>query len=628
VYDPFDLSDAVIRDLPHVRVTRHAPRKGRRCEYRKVFKKTETFDGHYWIRRECDFLQYFSLKRTRHVVEYSKLHQGDEAATKIVEAIATYDAGVTILDWLNVRPKYPDGSVLAHPFAHAGMFLLLLKFCLAALREIHTLGIVHCDIKADNLCLPCEPYPYRKGQPLRIGFKDIRLIDFAFAILPELPLRRPIPVGTTDYHSARFREAVRDDAAGAAGSGFRAEKLDFRDDLYSLGVMARKIRDRAGLIQPPGEGGFAALIEANRRVEWLLGFDTADWPENGELPHGQAIAEINVVLAGLSDLETCRSFEVAGFSGEKSGSPTPLADEDEEDEEEEGREAGEPEEPVREKSAPVPRNKRFRRKVAAALLGVGAAVAVAGLVIKGDVPASPEIPLPEMVHIPAGSFEMGCGPGEAACSNDEKPRHKVKVAAFRLGKYEVTQGQWKAVMGSNPSGFKDCGDDCPVESVSYNDVQEFIRKLNAKTGKTYRLPTEAEWEYAARAGTTTAYWWGDTISHDYANYGKDECCGGLAQGRDRWVNTAPVGSFPANPRGLHDLHGNVWEWTADCWHENYRNAPTEGSAWLKAEGGDCGRRVVRGGAWSYIPYGLRSASRYGGDPAARGSDLGVRLAQD
>jgi len=232
---------------------------------------------------------------------------------------------------------------------------------------------------------------------------------------------------------------------------------------------------------------------------------------------------------------------------------------------------------------------------------------------------------PEMARIPADSFAMGSPASEVGRSADEGPQRRVNIAAFELGKTEVTQGQWKAVMGSNPSRFSECGDTCPVEQVSWDDVQQFILTLNQKTGQRYRLPSEAEWEYAARAGSTGSYGWGEAGSHEHANYGKDECCGGLAQGRDRWVNTAPVGQFPANAFGLYDMHGNVFEWVQDVWHDNYTGAPTDGSAWVS--GGDQSLRVLRGGSWYYFPQILRSAIRYTYSPAGWDGDVGFRLAR-
>jgi len=202
---------------------------------------------------------------------------------------------------------------------------------------------------------------------------------------------------------------------------------------------------------------------------------------------------------------------------------------------------------------------------------------------------------PEMVVIPAGSFIMGSDEYET-----EFPLRQVNIRSFALGKFEVTQVQWKAVMGSNPSHFKSCGDNCPVEQVSWNDIQQYIQKLNQKTGKQYRLPSEAEWEHAARAGTTTRYSWGNDIGRNNANC--RDC-------DSQWANktTAPVGSFKPNAFGLHDMHGNVLEWVQDVWHANYQEAPTDSSAWTS--GGDQVRRVLRSGSWGNEPRGLRSAYR-------------------
>ena len=178
----------------------------------------------------------------------------------------------------------------------------------------------------------------------------------------------------------------------------------------------------------------------------------------------------------------------------------------------------------------------------------------------------------EFVWIPAGEFRMGSTSREAF--DDERPMRQVRIRqGFWLGKHEVTQAEWQREMGSNPSHFDECGPTCPVERVSWNDAQEFIGGLNARGGgNRYRLPTEAEWEYAARAGTTTGYWWGNAIGDNRAN------CDGCGS---QWDNesTAPVGSFAANAWGLHDVHGNVWEWVEDCWHGNYEGAPGDGSAW-------------------------------------------------
>lgn len=230
---------------------------------------------------------------------------------------------------------------------------------------------------------------------------------------------------------------------------------------------------------------------------------------------------------------------------------------------------------------------------------------------------------PEMAVIPPGNFEMGTDDGKA----NERPAHQVSIKqAFALGRTEVTQGQWKLIMGNNPSKFKKCGDTCPVDQVSWDNAQKFIQKLSSLTGKQYRLPTEAEWEYAARAGSTTAYPWGDQASHEYANYGKDECCGGMAQGRDKWVNTSPAGSFPPNAFGLYDMIGNVWEWTDDGYHDSYVGAPTDGGTW-PGYSTNRSKHVLRGGSWYYFPQYCRVTFRTSGESYFRGNGFGFRLAQ-
>lgn len=201
--------------------------------------------------------------------------------------------------------------------------------------------------------------------------------------------------------------------------------------------------------------------------------------------------------------------------------------------------------------------------------------------------------------------------------NDEKPPHSVSVKSFALSKTEVTQGQWKAVMGSNPSRFIDCGVNCPVEQVSWNDAQEYIKKLNAKTGKQYRLPSEAEWEYAARGGTDTRWSYGDNES-ELSSYGWFIAnSGGKTHG---------VVEKRANPYGLSDMHGNVWEWVEDCWHDDYNGAPSNGSAWTTNCSGST-RRIARGGSWNNHPGILRAANRGSYTPDFLGTGVGFRVAR-
>ena len=204
----------------------------------------------------------------------------------------------------------------------------------------------------------------------------------------------------------------------------------------------------------------------------------------------------------------------------------------------------------------------------------------------------------ELVLIRPGSFDMGSEKGQA----NEKPVHKVTLKkAFYIGKFEVTKEQWQAVMGANPSNLRD--PKRPVEIMTWNTCQDFVRKLSEKTGRKFALPSEAEWEYACRAGSTTEYCFGDAEASlgEYAWY----------KGNSENM-THVVGQKKPNKWGLFDMHGSVWEWCEDVWHESYEGAPTDGSAWV--EGGDQRRRVLRGGSWYYTAQYCRSAFRFRVDP--------------
>ena len=225
---------------------------------------------------------------------------------------------------------------------------------------------------------------------------------------------------------------------------------------------------------------------------------------------------------------------------------------------------------------------------------------------------------PELVRILGGSFGMGSNGGEA----DEKPMHRVTIPPFALGKYEVTFAQWDACVAAG--GCSHRPDDAkwgrgtrPVMRVSWNDAQEYLRWLSKRTSRHYRLPTEAEWEYAARAGTATEYYWGDSIGANNAN------CTGCGSPWDK-KQTAPVGSFPPNAFGLYDMLGNVMEWVQDCYHDSYVGAPEDGSAWTA---GSCQHRVQRGGSWDDEAVELRSADRDGSEPGDRDNDGGFRVSR-
>jgi formylglycine-generating enzyme required for sulfatase activity len=224
-----------------------------------------------------------------------------------------------------------------------------------------------------------------------------------------------------------------------------------------------------------------------------------------------------------------------------------------------------------------------------------------------------------MVGIPAGSFEMGDPSMEFA-----RPIHTVTLSGFLIGQTPITQAQWQAVMGTNPSRFQGFAESpqLPVERVSWEDAVEFCRRLSALSGDLYTLPSEAQWEYACRAGTTTPLAFGDTITPELANYDGSHSYANSPKGINR-QQTTPVGMLPANAWGLHDMHGNVWEWCADFWHESYAGAPADGTTWLS--GGRQNRRLLRGGSWNSPPRDCRSACRLSVHPGWGGSTLGFRV---
>ncbi len=244
---------------------------------------------------------------------------------------------------------------------------------------------------------------------------------------------------------------------------------------------------------------------------------------------------------------------------------------------------------------------------------------------------SPDINL-EMVLIPGGTFTMGSPDDEPERSGSEGPQHEVTVSDFFMGKYQVTQEQWRIVadypqvnieLKSDPSEFN--GDRLPVEQVSWNEAVEFCDRLTAKTGRSYQLPSEAQWEYACRAGTNTPFAFGKTLSTDLANYDGNYTYNDGPKGDDRNQTTA-VGTFYPNAFGLYDMHGNVWEWCADDWHSNYEGAPTDGSVWNASnDSGSDPRKVLRGGSWIDNPGGCRSVCRYVNASGTRNNDFGFRV---
>ena len=270
---------------------------------------------------------------------------------------------------------------------------------------------------------------------------------------------------------------------------------------------------------------------------------------------------------------------------------------------------------------------------------------------EGVAPAPSSLDL-QLVEIPEGRFLMGSPASEEGRSNDEGPQHEVKLESFFLGRTPITQAQWREVAGwvegpgerwgldlsgrLAPSSFQ--GTQRPVENVNWYEAMEFCSRLSQRSGKTYTLPSEAQWEYACRAGTTSPFHYGDTLSAEVANYDAEVTYGRGPKGKGR-RETTEVGRFPANDWGLHDMHGNVWEWCADHWHRSYDlgqwKAPDDGSPWLdaaeadkeglEAESSDERRRVLRGGSWFNYPVRCRSAGRSSNLPASANGGIGFRV---
>ncbi len=236
-----------------------------------------------------------------------------------------------------------------------------------------------------------------------------------------------------------------------------------------------------------------------------------------------------------------------------------------------------------------------------------------------------------MVFIPSGTFLMGSPETEPQRQSSEGPQHEVTLSAFCLGQYPVTNEQWKIVAGweridrnlkPNPSRFK--GEKNPVDSITWEDAMEFCARLSHHTRRHYSLPSEAQWEYACRSGTTTPFHFGDTLTPELARYDWSKVYAETPVEKQKWEqSSSPVGSFPANAWGLYDMHGNVWEWCLDDWHGSYEGAPIDGSAWTSKKAEKQSSKVLRGGSWINDPWVCRSATRNSND-LAHDSD-GFRL---
>jgi serine/threonine protein kinase len=334
--DPFDLSDAIIKEEDHVRVSRRASKGGKPCTYWKSFQPGHSQQGghasgglahaDYWTDRENRLIAELWAKNIKQVVQLAEVKRTPNGfSTPITEQIATFDAGLTLEDWLGLKPRYADRKTLSHPFHHAAALLSLLRACLLALREIHERGIVHLDIKADNICLPYQPYPFKPqpGALVQLDFDRLKLIDFAFSISRDNPLKHRLPVlPERAYQSGLFKTALREDAQRHVGP-FHVDKLDWRADLYSLGHMIEGILDIDGLQSPKGLGGLAALQGIQAIVEQLKAFDQSERPST--LPHDYLLSEVGHLLEGLGDCGAHHRFALEPQDRPTAAGSTPLA---------------------------------------------------------------------------------------------------------------------------------------------------------------------------------------------------------------------------------------------------------------------------------------------------------------
>ena len=534
--------------------------------------------------------------------------------------VMEYYPGLTLAEHLDRQPgsRLPEATALA-----------LMQQILDGLRAVHAEGLLHRDIKPQNIYLAAT----RGGNARPV------LIDFGAARQVAGERSRSLSVLLTpgyaplEQYSRRGHQGPWTDIYAAAAVLYRMLTGSAPPDAHD--------RTQGEPLPPAARFGVSATVSA--------ALDRALAMAAGERP--QSVVELQRALAGA-----------AGEAVEGKGpGPTPPPREPPRP----GRKTG------RSPPPPPAGGAGPWRWVVGGILGVAGIVTMDYVAMRvaapvAPIPAQPALvtaprpekptpaPIPpapvvvpkpntpntparlafepEMVPIPAGSFLMGSPAEEPERKDREGPQHQVQIPAFALGKYEVTFEQWDACVTGGGCAHRPADQGWgrgtrPVTNVSWDDAQEYVKWLSTRTGKHYRLPSEAEWEYAVRAGTTTPFSTGNCIITTQANYdGNYDYAGCGAKTGVYLVKTQPVGSYPANRWGLYDMHGNVWEWVQDCWHDSYTGAPKEGSAWLDVCG-TSGRRVLRGGSWIVYPQDLRSANRLELGTGFRYHLLGFRVAR-